>query len=358
MKVAIVADWLPVFAGAEHVIEQFHNLWPNAPLYTTIARRNALGPLQHADIRTSRLQKWFTLTGNHRWMLPWMQQEIENVDLRGYDVIVSSSHAIGKGIIPPSTARHICYCHTPMRYAWEMEEEYLEDFRIPKWLWQQIKEKMKSIRRWDLETAKRVDTFIANSKTVQERIKKVYNRESVVIHPPVSEKFFENCKMQNANSKYYLTVSRLVPYKRIDLLIEAANTLKFPLKVAGSGPELERLKALAGDTVEMLGFVPEEDLPGLYANAEAFLFAPFEDAGVVPLEAQACGTPVIAFGKGGALDTVKDGETGVFFKEQTVDAFKDAFERFETMQFDANVIREHAKQFSAKRFREKILGVV
>lgn len=358
MKLAIVADWLPVFAGAEHVIAECTALWPTAPLYTTVANHSAIGPLQTADITTTALQKWYRLSGNHQWLLPWMPQAIESIDLRGYDVILSSSHAVGKGIIPPSTARHICYCHTPMRYAWEMEDEYLDDFRIPKFLRRTIKEKLKDLRRWDLTTAQRVDQFIANSTTVQERIKRIYNRDSVVIHPPVSERFFASQIPDTSARSYYVTVGRQVPYKRTDLLIEAANRLKIPLKVAGSGKDFERLKAMAGPTVEMLGFVSSDKLPDLYGNAKAFLFAPFEDAGVVPLEAQACGTPVIAYGKGGVLDTVKNGETGVYFTEQSIDEVCNAITQFESMTFNPEAIRNHARKFSAEEFRKKMCSII
>lgn len=374
MNLAIIADWLPVYAGAEHVIAEFHRLWPNAPIFTTVANRKQLGPLHDADIRTGTLQKWYGLTGKHQWLLPWMPRAIENIDLRGFDTIVSSSHAIAKGIVPPRTARHICYCHTPMRYAWEMEEEYLNDFHVPQFLRKSIKQKLRDIRRWDLTTAKRVDTFIANSTTTKERIQRIYNRDSIVIHPPVSDRFFTSSPPNPLSIRegelpssfgggvggggYYLTIGRLVPYKRTDLLIEVANRMKIPLKVAGSGQDFARLKALAGDTVEMLGFVHEDDLLGLYQNAKALLFAPFEDAGVVPLESQACGTPVIAFGKGGVLDTVLDGQTGLFFEEQIVESVIDAIERFEKQEWNPEVIQEHAKQFSEGQFREKILNIV
>jgi glycosyltransferase involved in cell wall biosynthesis len=358
VKIAIVADWLPVYAGAEHVIAALHDLWPDAPIFTTVANKGRIGPLNNADIRTTPLQKWYRLIRNHKVMLPWMMRSIETIDLREFDVIISSSHAIGKGIVPPSNARHICYCHTPMRYAWEMEEQYLEDYKIPKFLRRSIKQKMKDIRRWDMTTAKRVDQFIANSTTTQERIHRVYNRESVVIHPPVNDRFFNRHLTSDNSNSYYLTVGRHVPYKRTDLLIEVANKMKIPLKIAGTGDDFERLKAMAGPTVEMLGFVPDEDLPELYGSAKAFLFAPFEDAGVVPVEAEACGTPVIAYGKGGVLDTVIDGETGLYFAEQSVDAVTDAIERFEKMTFDPEKIQSHAKQFSEENFRKKILGVV
>ncbi len=358
MNLAIIADWLPVYAGAEHVIAQMHGLWPDAPIFTTVANMSGIGPLNDAEIHTTPLQKWYRLTGNHQWMLPWMPRAIESIDLRGYDVVLSSSHAIGKGIVPPSTARHICYCHTPMRYAWEMEDEYLDDFKVPNCLRRTIKQKLKQIRKWDLTSAARVDQFIANSTTVQERIKRTYNREAIVIHPPVSERFFQSPITDLSSRDYYLTVGRQVPYKRTDLLIEAANKMSIPLKVAGSGKDFDRLKAMAGPTVEMLGFVPDEKLPELYSNAKAFLFAPFEDAGVVPLEAQACGTPVVAFGKGGVLDTVVDSETGVYFSEQSKESVIDAIQRFEGMNFDVSKIREHAKRFSAKRFQEKMIEVI
>jgi glycosyltransferase involved in cell wall biosynthesis len=357
MKLAIVADWLPVFAGAEHVIAEFHTLWPDAPIFTTVTNKEKIGPLKDADIRTTYLQTMYRLSGKHQWLLPWMPRAIESIDLRGFDTILSSSHAIGKGIIPPSNARHICYCHTPMRYAWEMEEEYLDDFKIPQRLRRAIKQKLKHIRRWDMTSAARVDTFIANSTTTQDRIKRVYNRDSIVIHPPVSERFFDHVSAP-ASKDYYLAIGRMVPYKRFDLLIETANTLNLPLKIAGSGQEFPRLKAMAGPTVEMLGFVPDSDLPDLYRNARALLFPQFEDAGVVPLEAEASGTPVIAYGKGGVLDTVKLGETGVYFSEQTVDSLGDAIKQFETMTFDSSAVSAFAAQFSATRFKEKISSVI
>ncbi|MBU0459076.1 glycosyltransferase [Patescibacteria group bacterium] len=371
MNLAITADWLPIYAGAEHVIAELHTLWPKAPIYTTIANHGNLGPLDNADIRTSPLQKYYHMIGRrHRILLPFMLHAIENFDLSGYDVILSSSHAIGKGIIPPSTAKHICYCHTPIRYGWEMEEEYLSGSQIPKIFWKHIKKRLKQIRRWDMTTAKRVDVFIANSSTVAERIKKIYNREAEVIHPPVSERFFK-VEVRNPESgirthgsgfripdSEYLALGRLVPYKRFDLLVETANKYNLPLLIAGTGPEESRLKSMAGPTVKFLGFVPDDELPSLYANSKALLFPQEEDAGITPLEAQACGTPVIAFGKGGARDTVRENMTGVYFSEQTTESLKDAIDRFEGMQFDSEEIRRHAEEFRAGKFREKVLKIV
>ncbi|MDD5074804.1 MAG: glycosyltransferase, partial [Candidatus Peribacteraceae bacterium] len=305
MNVALIADWLPTYGGAEHVIAELKMLWPQAPIFTTVARHGRLGPLDRTDIRTSGLQKLYRILRRHELLLPWMPRAVERMDLRGFDVIVSSSHAVAKGVIPPSTAVHICYCHTPMRYAWEMEDEYLRDFRVPKILRRTAKQFLKSIRRWDLTTSKRVDVFIANSSTTQERITRTYGRESTVIRPPVGDSFFSHPLLSHEQKKYFLAIGRLVPYKRFDLLIETANRLALPLKIAGTGHDESRLRKLAGPTVEVLGYVPDDRLPSLYARAKAVLFPQVEDAGVVPLEAQACGTPVIALGIGGVRDTVQ-----------------------------------------------------
>ena len=359
MKLALIADWLTTMGGAEHVIADICRVWPNAPLYTTVSNPKKLGPLAEKEIHTTSLQRWYKLLKHHQLLLPWMPAAIEKIDLTGYDVILSSSHAVAKGIVPPATAVHICYCHTPMRYAWEMEDDYLADYRVPRVCWKIVREQLRKLRRWDLTTAQRVDLFIANSCTVQERIERTYNRESIVLHPPVSDHYYDHplADPQSSN-EYFLALGRLIPYKRFDLLIEAANAYGFHLKIAGKGQEEARLKAIAGPTVEFLGFVPDEELPDLYAQASAFLFPQFEDAGVVPVEAQACGTPVIAYGKGGALDTVKEGISGVFFAEQTVEALGEAINRFRQITFDQEAIRHHATQFSSARFREAIEGIV
>jgi len=357
-RIALTADWLPTFGGAEHVIAEFCNLWPEAPLFTTVARRGHLGQLDKANIHTSSLQCIYKILHTHKLLLPWMPKAMEHFDLRGFDVVLSSSHAVGKGVIPPSAAVHICYCHTPMRYAWEMEDEYLTDFHIPKILRGTVRKHLRRLRRWDLTTAKRVDHFIANSTTVQERILKTYGRESTVIHPPVSQRFFETSLESFPKKNYFLALGRLVPYKRFDLLVETANALSIPLKIAGSGQDSMRLKRMAGPTVEILGYVPDEELPELYGSAKALLFPQLEDAGVAPLEAQACGTPVIALGKGGALDTVLDMKTGIFFEEQTVESLKDVLGRFEKIQFDSQAIRSHAKAFSSNKFQSKISEIV
>lgn len=356
MKLAIVADWLTVFGGAEHVIAEFRTLWPDAPLFTTVANKDALGPLKDADIRVSNLQPLYRMLGRHQPLLSLMPRAIEQLDVRGFDVILSSSHAVAKGIVPPSDAVHVCYCHTPMRYAWEMETQYLEDFRIPKLFHKQIRLRLKMLRRWDLSTAKRVDLFIANSTETKLRIERIYGRPCEVLPPPVDDRFFVDPLSDERTT--YLTVGRLVPYKRFHLVVELANKLKLPLVVIGAGQEASRIRALAGPTITFAGRVSDSELPAYYRKAKAVFFPPREDAGIVPLEAQACGAPVLAFGKGGARDTVIDGKTGLFFKEQTVESMEEALQRLTQMKFDHAAIREQARTFSSTTFRERMEELV
>ena len=354
MKLAIAADWLPTYGGAEHVVAALSMLWPRAPIFTTIASPNSLPQsLRQADIRVSSLQKAYRLLGRHQWLLPWMPRAVEMIDCAGYDIVLSSSHAVGKGVIPPGNAVHICYCHTPMRYAWEMENEYLKDFKIKGYLRKRVRAELKRIRRWDLTTARRVDHFIANSSETQARIQRIYGRDSIVIPPPVDAVFFD-VPLLKQRTGYFLSIGRLVPYKRFDLLIELANTLKFPLKIAGTGSDASRLKAMAGPTVEFLGYVNEESLPALYGNAAALLFPQVEDAGIVPMEAQASGTPVIAYGKGGILDVVISGTTGILTNAQTVTALTEAIHTFQSTTWDHEAIRTHAGKFHIDVFTEKI----
>ncbi len=358
MKLAIAADWLPTYGGAEHVVAALSRLWPTAPIHTTVASPELLpDTLRRADIRVSQLQQAYRLIGRHQWLLPWMPQAVENMDFTGFDVVLSSSHAVGKGIIPPGDSIHVCYCHTPMRYAWEMEEEYLKDFRIRGFMRKRVRAELKRIRRWDLTTAKRVDHFIANSSETQARIRRIYGRDSVVIPPPVDARYFDCPLFPNPNPSpkpYFLALGRLVPYKRFDILIELAGIMKLPLKIAGTGSEESHLKAIAGPTVEFLGYVTEDSLPSLYGNATALLFPQVEDAGIVPMEAQACGTPVIAYGKGGIMDVVDSGTTGIFSEAQSVESFSDAMQKFQAVSWDHAVIREHARAFHVDVFQRRI----
>lgn len=358
MRIALVADWLTVFGGAEHTIAELHALWPDAPLFTTVTHRDRIGPLAKADIRTTGLQTAGWLLRRHQPLLPWMPKAVERIDLRGYDIVLSSSHAIAKGVIPPSHAVHICYCHTPMRYAWAMEEEYLDAFGVPSMLRPFAKRMLKSLRRWDLSTAKRVDVFLANSSETQDRIRRIYGRESLVVSPPVHDRFFVSPLRPLTERTFALAVGRLVPYKRFDLLIALANARQLPLKIVGTGREHARLRSMAGPTIELLGYVPDDELPELYASARVLLFPQHEDAGIVPLEAMASGTPVVAYDRGGVRDTVVPDETGVLFPEQSVEHLSAAFDRALRLSFDPVRLREHARGFSAPRFRAKMREIV
>ncbi len=359
MRIAFTADWLTTNGGAEQVLSEFRALYPQAPFFTTVTRPGAVRALEGADVRVSNLQRWYKLLRNHQVLLSKMPKAIESLDVRGYDVILSSSHAVGKGIVPESGTLHICYCHTPMRYAWEMEEEYLRDFKIPRLLQPFIKRRLERLRQWDLTTAQRTDLFIANSETSAERIKRIYGRDSIVIPPPVKNKFLETpLRTATPTQPYFLAVGRMVPYKRFDLLIEAANELKLPLKIVGKGQDEKRLKKIAGPTVEFLGFVSDDELQSLYANAEALLFPQYEDAGIVQLEAQASGTPVIAYDAGGAKTLTKEGVTSILFPEQTKESLVRALEQFKTKTWDRTVIREFARGFSQDVFRSKIQATV
>lgn len=352
MRLALVADWLTTAGGAERALAELSVLWPASPVYTTVARIPLPNVLRNADVRRSKLQRIYRVIGKHQLLLPWMPRAMEDADLSGYDVIVSSSHAVGKGIIPPSGSIHVCYCHTPMRYAWEMENQYLEDFHVPRIFRAAVKRQLVKLRRWDLSTAKRVDAFIANSSETSARIERIYGRSSVVIPPPAHDRFFLADIRRPRTG--FLAVGRLVPYKRFDVLIGCANALRLPLVIAGSGQEEKRLRAMAGPTVEFRGRVSDEALPSLYASAKAVLFPAHEDAGIVPIEAQACGTPVIAYGKGGVRDTVIEGKTGLFFGEQSEESLAGAIRGFPAASFDHAEIRRHAGQFAAERFREKV----
>ncbi len=358
MRIAIVADWLTTIGGAERVIAELLSLYPQATLFATVAKPGLPPPIGARAIRTSRLQRWYRLIGRHEPLLPWMPRAVEELDLRGFDVVLSSSHAVAKGVVPPPTARHICYCHTPARYAWEMERQYLKDFRIPSMLQPRIRTMLRGVRRWDLTSAKRVDRFLANSTTTQERIKRIYGRESTVVPPPVEDRFFSAPLSAATDDAPYLALGRLVPYKRFDVLIAVANARGVPLHIAGDGVDAARLRRLAGPTVRFLGRVADADLPAIYATARAVLLPQLEDAGIVPREALASGTPCIAFGEGGVLDAVHDGQNGILFDAQTVDAIDAALRRFEECAWDREAIRASAEPFMRSHFHSAVRAAV
>ena len=349
MKLAIVHDWLTNMGGAEQVIINFKEIYKDAPIYTTFYNPEKLDKkLRNIDVRTSYLQKKKMVT-NHKKYFPFMPMAFEKFDLNEYDVILSSSSSCAKGARKGKNGIHICYCHTPMRYAWEKQAEYTENMNPIKKVLVNIL--LWYMRKWDVRTAKNVDYFIANSTEVKNRIKKHYNVDAVVINPPVRCNLFN---ISDVDGDYYLVLSRLVGYKRFDLAVKACTELGKKLVVIGEGPEKEKLETMAGDTVTFLGRQPDEVVKKYMAECKALLFPGEEDFGIVPVEAQACGRPVIAYGKGGILDSTIDGKTGVFFEEQTVDSIKNAIQKFETMSFDKQQIRKHALEFDEPVFQEKI----
>jgi len=354
MKIAIVHDWLTNMGGAERVILAFHEIFPDAPIYTSVYNPDKLPEeFRKMDIRTSFIQKLPRAKTKYNMYLPLMPTAFEQFDLSEYDVVLSSSSSCAKGVITRADTLHICYCHTPMRYAWDFYHEYKQN--APKWQKKFIPFLMNYIRMWDRLTADRVDYFIANSNAVARRIKKHYRRDAVVINPPVNVDFYTP---KDEDEDYFLIVSRLVEYKRIDIAIEAFNDLGLPLIIIGDGPEKSKLQSLAKSNIKFLGRLPDEEVKEYYAKCRAFIFPGEEDFGITPLEAQACGRPVIAFGKGGVLDSVIDGVTGIYFKEQTKESLCEAVIKFNNKSFDKNIIRKSAERFDVKNFKTKIYNFI
>lgn len=351
MKTALVHDWLISQGGAERVLEEMLELFPS-PIFTLFQKRNKnlSEKISKAAVKSSFIQNLPLAETQYRNYLPLYPAAIERFDLQDYDLILSSSHAVAKGIKTHANQLHICYCHTPMRYAWDLEEQYLESVSFLKAM---IARKiLKKIREWDVKTVHRVDAFIANSHYVAERIRRLYQREAHVIYPPVATHLFH---LKEEKDDFYLTVSRLVPYKRIDLLVEAFNGMPSKkLKIVGAGPESERLRAKAGKNIEFLGFQPDEKVRELLASARGFIFAAEEDFGIAPLEAQASGTPVIAYGKGGSLETVLPGITGLLFPEQTASSLVESLKEFEKIKWNGKLIRSHAEKFGTDRFKKEL----
>ena len=353
-RVAVVCDWLTVYAGGEKVLEQILQVVPHADLYSLVDFLPAeqRGFIGHKPVTTSFIQRLPFARKQYRQYLPLMPLAVEQFDLSGYDLVISSSHAVAKGVLTGPDQLHLCYCHSPIRYAWDLQAQYLKESgleRGPKGALARLL--LHRVRLWDSRTPNGVDAFMANSKFIARRIYKVYRRDSAVVYPPVDVAGFT---LKEQKEDFYFTASRMVPYKKIDLIVEAfAKMPDKKLVVVGTGPDFDKIKAKAGPNVELLGFQPFTVLKDYMQRARAFVFAAEEDFGIVPLEAQACGTPVIAFGKGGSLETVRAGETGVFFGEQTVESVQEAVRRFETLSFDPKVVRRHAERFSAPRFRDE-----
>lgn len=357
MKVAIVHDYLNQMGGAERVVMAFHEIFPEAPIYTSIYDPKRVDPaFQKMDIRTSFMQKLPLVTKHHQPYLPLYPFAMEALDLRGYDLVLSSSSAFGKGVITRPETLHICYCHTPMRWCWNYDE-YVEREQLGKVARRILPFLITGLRVWDQTSAMRVDHFIANSPVIADRIRKYYRREAVVIPPPVETNRFPFNPTTEIKD-YFLALGRLIPYKRFDLAIEACNRLQLPLVVIGGGRDEARLKKMAGPTIQFLGHLSDEEVISYYTHCRAFLFPGDEDFGITPLEAQAAGRPVIAYGAGGALASIVDGVTGVFFREQTVESLTKVLASFDEHKFNPHVIRNHALEFDTSRFNRRILQFI
>lgn len=361
MRVALVHDWLTGMRGGEKCLEVFCEIFPDAELFTLLHVRGSVSPvIEKMKIQTSIIQNLPFARTRYRYYLPLFPTAIEKFDLREFDLILSSSHSVAKGVIPPPGALHVCYCHTPMRYIWPMYEEYfgrrsgILRFAAPLII--------PYLRRWDISSSRRVDRFIANSENVRGRIRRYYGREAEVIYPPVRTEY---TRLSTEDRGYFLIVSALVPYKRVDLAVEAFNRLGEHLVIVGTGSESRRLRRMARKNIEFTGWVGRRVLDRYYAGCRGLVFPGEEDLGIVPIEAQCYGKAVIAFGAGGVLETVQGrwlgsaapkgkGVTGIFFRKQTVPQLIEAVREFCETAFDPRCIRNHAVKFDEKNFKDKV----
>jgi glycosyltransferase involved in cell wall biosynthesis len=368
VRVALIHDWLTGMRGGEKVLEVLCELEPGADIFTLLHRRGSVSPtIERHRIHTSVIQRLPFARTQYRRYLPLFPFAIEQFDLDPYDLVVSSSHCAAKAVVPPGRARHLCYCHSPMRYAWDQFEAYFGPERVgraaSRWFYRPT---LSRLARWDAATASRVDRFVANSRHVAGRIARYYNRKASVVYPPVDTVFYHPASVAHERrhgvptgpERHFLIVSALVPYKRIDLAIEACQRAGARLRIVGDGPERERLERQAGQTAEFLGPLSDDGIRDEYRRALAVILPGEEDFGIVPVEAQACGRPVVAFGRGGALETVIDGETGVFFFEPTAASLAAALERVATMRVDTPRLREHAQRFSRERHRDTMRALI
>jgi glycosyltransferase involved in cell wall biosynthesis len=354
MRIALAHEFLTQFGGAERVLQNFLAVWPDADLHVLVHNPDKIGHVfDAARIKTSFVNRLPLAQADHKWYLALMPRAIESFDFSGYDLVLSDSSSFAKGV--RTDRPHVCYCHTPTRFLWTEQDDYLANTKYPffiKWLARPV---LSWIRQWDYRAAQRPNYYIANSRNVQARIRKYYDRDSEVIPPPVDTVFFHPV---GEKQDYFLVASRLEPYKKVELAIEAFNELGWPLKVAGTGTAAERLKKVAGPNVEFLGQVSDERLRELYSGARAYVFTADEDAGIMPLEAQACGTAVIAYGAGGSLETVVPGVTGEFFQRQDKASLVNALNNFNPGRYSPDGIRRHAQAFDSSVFRTKIKAFV
>lgn len=358
MKVAVVHDYFNVYAGAERVTKEILVLVPEADVFTLMNQmKEDREFLDGHEIHTSFLDRLPKVERYYRGLFPLFSKAIERFDLSDYDLIISSSHSAAKGVRTQPGQVHICYCHSPARWAWDLKDQYLHEAGLDHGVKGRLASRLiERFRKWDANNSVGVTHFIGNSNYIKERIRRTYGRDASVIYPPVDTDAFT---LQQDKEDFYVIVSRLVWYKKARVAVEAFNAMPDKrLIVVGGGPQLHEVKAMAGSNVDVRGHVSHAELQRLMQSAKAMVFVAEEDFGIAPVEAQACGTPVIAFGRGGALETVVDGVTGVFFKAQTPDEIRKAVERFEAMRFHPERIRRHAEAFAPNRFRQEFQDTV
>jgi glycosyltransferase involved in cell wall biosynthesis len=359
MYIALIHEWLVTLAGAESVLESIYKIYPGT-IYTLFYDKDAIkgSVFENTPVYCSMLQRLPFGKKHHRLYLPLYPMAIEQFDLREYNLIISSSYAVAKGVLTSSDQLHICYCHSPMRYIWDLTFQYLEASNLTSGLKSFIVRAIfHYLRLWDATSAIRVNEFIANSHYIAHRIWKCYNRTAKVIYPPVDiDKFYINEKRDN----YFITISRLVPYKKVDIIIKAFNELNLPLLIVGEGPQKKYLQKISNKNITFLGHLAQNDLIKYMSKARAFIFSAEEDFGIVNVEAQACGIPVIAYGRGGALETVIEDKTGIFFYKQDVESIIKAVKEFLSKEdkFDPCIIRKNSEQFSRERFEKEFKNFV
>lgn len=355
MKIALVHDHLYQAGGAERVLYALKQLYPEAPIYTLIYNKKQIKGFEDFDIRTSFIQKLPLGKSKFKWYLPLMPTAIEELDLSEYDVVISSASALAKGIVTTPNTLHICYCHTPTRYLWSDTHRYRHDIKVNPLVRSLLPLFLNKLRVWDQLAGQRVDTYIANSHFVSQRIKNYYGKDSVVIYPPVDT---HNFYISDTTDDYFLMVSRLRPYKKVDLAIQAFNKLGLPLKIVGIGEDEQYLKKMARENIEFLGAVSEEEKRELLARCKAFIHPQEEDFGITAIEAMASGRPVIAYNAGGARETVISGLTGEFIHEQSWEELIDVIIKFDDKKYHPERIKQHAETFGITQFNEQLTSYV
>lgn len=350
--IAFIHDWLTTFGGAEQVLLAAHELYPEAPIYTSLYRPQQVPQFANANVIPSYLQQIPGASSHHQLYVPLVPAAFESFDLKEYDAVVSFGLGFSKGVLTQPHQPHLSYCHSPARYLWNLGGDMRNKGRWDSWLRAKAEH---SLRVWDVVTAERVDAFVANSQNTARRIEKIYRRSSEVIHPPVNIERFQ-ISNQDKKENYILSVGRLVAYKRVDLIIEASLKVGLPLRIVGCGPEERRLRQIVGNSplITFLGFVSEEELVKQYQHAKAAVFAAEEDFGIVPVEAMAAGCPVVAYGQGGVGESVIPDKTGILFTQQNIDSLAEAFSQIDTFTYDLAILHAHAEGFSSEVFKEKI----